>query len=364
MVHLAKSLENVDSIASRDATVDAMKGVAVLSVIAAHSGFPLLLWVNPSTFFLVAFFLISGFYLNTKQSALQFVNGKFLRLIVPYYIFFTIVAIVSYVWGRCTGAPLLPNDFLSFRNLVLEPFTFAHRFYLLTPLWFLTALFEGMLIVTFFRATLEKIGKSGKSSAVAIVIFLLLAQMSIELSALVHNLSPAAFAYRAVMIFSFICVGYLGWRHKAVCEHPVVRFCIVYLFLFLIWKFNPSYIISWNDYGGGIKRHLFVICNFLGCISLFVLCRFLQNCHVIYTFLQLCGRRSFSLMALHMTAFAVVILIEHLVLPSGLAVEIVNMRRFSAFQRFALFVSGIGISLLFDGLFRFSRGKIKDWVIK
>ncbi|MCF0254639.1 MAG: acyltransferase family protein, partial [Duodenibacillus sp.] len=88
----------------RDETADLLKGFGILAVVAGHCGFPLLLWINPYSFHMPLFFMIAGFFLNFERGGLEFVKGKFVRLVVTYYKYWLAFALLYWAMPR-TGIP-------------------------------------------------------------------------------------------------------------------------------------------------------------------------------------------------------------------------------------------------------------------
>ena len=86
----------------REKWIDNAKGIAILLIIIGHAGLGLTGPVNVLWVFgvhLVMFFLLSGYTLKRKELNRAFVNGRFRRLMIPYFWTCSAVLLMD-VWNR------------------------------------------------------------------------------------------------------------------------------------------------------------------------------------------------------------------------------------------------------------------------
>ena len=86
-------IEN-DKETKRVVFIDIAKGIAIISIILGHLG---LNEINRVvfTFRIPIFFIITGYFINKKYTIKEFINNKFKRLIIPYFITSFLIIIIS-----------------------------------------------------------------------------------------------------------------------------------------------------------------------------------------------------------------------------------------------------------------------------
>lgn len=148
----------VRSVKERDRTIDILKGFGILTVVAGHCGFPLLLWADPYSFHMPLFFFISGFFLNLEKSYFSFIKQKINSLLIPFYKYCIAFAFIAWIL-HFLGIPFLRrfqiNNIFTLNNFFIEPFIQSYQFMLIRPLWFVTTLFLAMTLVGLCRPILS-----------------------------------------------------------------------------------------------------------------------------------------------------------------------------------------------------------------
>lgn len=76
--------------------IDIAKGIAIICIILGHIGNPTINRIV-FTFHVPIFFLITGYFINTKREMLDFIKIKFRTLIVPYIVTCIVIVIIG-VW--------------------------------------------------------------------------------------------------------------------------------------------------------------------------------------------------------------------------------------------------------------------------
>ena len=159
--------------------VDLLKGFGILTVVAGHCNFPMLLWVDPYSFHMPLFFFISGFFLNLERPYLSFVRQKANSLLVPFYKY-----CIAFVFIACgfhfSEIPIFRayqfNNLFTFNNFCIEPFVQSYQFLLIRPLWFVTTLFLAMILVGLCRPILVWAGVKPVRSMFLFLILIVLAE--------------------------------------------------------------------------------------------------------------------------------------------------------------------------------------------
>lgn len=292
----------------RNEYVDLLKGFGILTVVAGHCGFPLLLWVNPYAFHMPLFFFISGFFLNMSRTNYDFLKNKVERLLFPYYKYWIAFGFLYGVlhWSNLKATRNFSLDnILTLEKILYEPFLHGHQFPLILPLWFLTTLFICMAVVCFSRSLLKDLGKSKNLSFLS---FFLLFFLSIGLSyfSVSWKDSPLqSFLFRLGLCLAFIYMGYFWWKAKMMLFTPSLIAIGTLTFLVLIWNFNPSYTLIWTNLGSPTQKCILPLVSLSGVyFSLFIISIFKLN-GFCRKFLCYCGKKSLHVMALHLSGFFV-----------------------------------------------------------
>ena len=135
--------------------IDALKGMGIMLVVFAHHSLPVALDTYIFSFHMPLFFFISGFLFDFgkyAESAANFVKGRFISLIVPYFGFALLTCLFYFLLDTGFQPGVTNIDF--FGNSAL--YSIYSILYALgplvsynSPLWFLTCLFVTELL--FYR---------------------------------------------------------------------------------------------------------------------------------------------------------------------------------------------------------------------
>lgn len=109
------------------------------------------------------FFVISGLTFK-KQKQLEFVKNKFLKIIIPYFIFSLISILIYFVLGKYVSGALSSSadDFGITNNIIYGMLLGNPRYGYMrwnAPLWFLPAYFIALLFINTFELFIEKSNK-------------------------------------------------------------------------------------------------------------------------------------------------------------------------------------------------------------
>ena len=115
-----------------------LEAIAILSVIAGHTGVECFNFFPNNSFNIMLFFFISGYFYRPR-TVLAFLRHKAYHLLLPLFLwnlFYGLV--VSFL--RTRGLIGFGEE-ISFWNLFIEPFIFGHQFMFNLATWFVGALF-------------------------------------------------------------------------------------------------------------------------------------------------------------------------------------------------------------------------------
>lgn len=143
--------------------LDTLRGLLIIWVLVVHIslnfgyiqyGKPVhpdsvFMWMS---FFMVPFFIISGFFFNDKKSSREFIFHKFKKLIIPY-ITFTIFGILIWVINNlCTDNTFTLSKILLLFRSGLSTAALSSN----TPCWFFFSLFMVNVIYFFIHKKIRK----------------------------------------------------------------------------------------------------------------------------------------------------------------------------------------------------------------
>ena len=295
-------------LSTREDIVDVLKGIGILAVIAGHCDFPLLLGISPYAFHMPLFFFISGFFLNFKRGHLPFIENKVERLLVPYYKYWLVCALLCWLlhWTNVpfTHSFTLSNTF-TFDNFLKWPFLHGHQFGFILPMWFVTTLFVVMVLISFTRKILTWSVLSRSHAIFSFVFFFLLCQLITSISTPWRVDSTIAYMCKIGLAWTFVCMGYISWRHRDFFLRDSFVLYGTVLFALLVWNYNPYYIMSWTELGEGCIKHFFPLISITGVYFTFFIANSVKTLHWLKKMLCYCGIKSFHIMAIHLLVFFV-----------------------------------------------------------
>lgn len=271
--------------------IDIAKGFAMLCIIAGHFG---IVSANRIiyTFHVPLFFLLSGYFLSTRQDLRTFIKTKAKQLLLPYYV----TGIVIIVFATFIGLALTP-DYHVVENAgsILgalaygagtphaDPFVIRQ----IGLLWFLWALFIGMIIVRLALTTQQPL-----------LVVSIVALIGWQTSTYVWL--PLSIQSGCMASF-FLYMGFWARQNKILSlkPSPLLLAALAVLWLICIYG-NVSINIVSGDLGGG----LLCVANALGASYLIlVACRFTeQHFKTIARALNFIGQTTLPIMCFHAIA--------------------------------------------------------------
>lgn len=133
--------------------IDIAKGISIICIILGHLGIHNITRVV-FTFHVPIFFLITGYFVNTKGSVRDFVRKKAGSLLVPYYVTSLVMIVIAALIGLRDGNVLHNVKEWTYAALYASGGRYDHPFYIkeIGAIWFLWATFWGCL---FLRVALD-----------------------------------------------------------------------------------------------------------------------------------------------------------------------------------------------------------------
>lgn len=296
----------------RDHFIDALKGMGILAVIAGHVPIPLL-WINTYSFHMPLFFIVAGFFLNLEKDFGSFFKSKFKSLLIPFYKYIITFACIYWLL-HLTNLPLFHGyvfeTTFNMKMLFIDPFLHCHNFPLILPLWFVSSLFIAMVIVGLIRPLLKRCLLNDCSSKFSAVVIFIVLEILTYYALPVTDAPPQLkmiipVIFRTLIICCFIILGCFIWKKKEIFMTQTLISIMSLVFLFLCWKYNYAYAMVWNGLGNSvIERLLFPVYGITGLYFSFMLTQQLCTIPHLKKALEYFGRKSFHIMALHLSGFA------------------------------------------------------------
>lgn len=126
----------------RDQTIDLMKGIAILAMIAGHCFIPLLLHDFIYLWHMPLFFIVSGFFFRDKTYK-EIFSSIWRGLIVPYIFTSAVLLSIFFITDCVTGKNFFLNKLinqLAITGLMPKSEVYGEFLYNAGPIWFLLAL--------------------------------------------------------------------------------------------------------------------------------------------------------------------------------------------------------------------------------
>lgn len=333
---------------SRSLQVDIVKGIAILLVVAGHAKFSLSLWWNQYAFHMQLFFIVAGFFINFNSSLAAFIFQKIKALLVPFYVYLLFFAGLTYMLVH-TGFPFYGygkvSDIFSWKAFLIKPYLHNHHIFLFLPMWFVSTLFQVMLLVAVTRPLLRFFSKNYLRITAALLFCLLTAQVTILYAKPITDFFDTGWLTRLIIVYGLVAGGFFLWKLKELWNRTSVLATAVILHLVLAWNYNPEYTMSWNNYGQGMLPRIFIPVSLCGTAAIFAIARVFEQMHMTGKFLAFCGKKSFHIMALHLMWIFLISLTADIICKKDLT-KLGFFNWSSAVAPALLFAGSLALSLL------------------
>lgn len=317
----------------RIAWIDISKAIGIFIVLINHAMLNLgIITFLGGMFYMPVFFVLSGYTFkeNYAESFKSFLSAKAKRLLLPYMFFqlfltgmYTIKnliekqsffqAIMPVLGAVYSRNALYPSEK---DVLVKVPETNINLMSSLNaPLWFLTALFVSLIVYKFILLRADNNKKKE----------LIYVSISIVVGIGFKYLCPFLLPWS--IDTALISVGFLHMGRILEREHLFERLCkkplsiALIIFIFVVTSYiNGSVNMSVRDFGKSVV--LYLIVGSLGTISIMFLAVLIEKkLTYIATSLELIGRHTIGILALHLGIYAIVESLFTMIGWNGITVE-------------------------------------------
>lgn len=278
---------------------DIAKGISILCVILGHLG---IYNVNRIvfTFHMPIFFLISGYFISTKNSFEEFLKKKFRGIIWPYGFTCFLICLLSIPISYYEHQDIWNNLFIwicgSFYGAGLPdvPIIFNNYSPFIGALWFLPALFWGTLI-TRKIIDISPYFSSTENNNISFLIFSVIFYVGWKTAETIW----LPFDIQAGMTSSlFIFIGYLAKKYH-VFSYKIPQEWILFLLFISIWNmkyFNGLWFVK-NYFGNGLFD---VIAALSTSFLIMKICQYIKlNFRIISSVFKWYGKNSIIVLAFH-----------------------------------------------------------------
>lgn len=258
----------------RDVTFDIMKGLGIICMILGHIPIGGITQQVIYSFHMPMFFFISGYFFSRKNTFLEFIRGKVLTILLPA--FFTIGILLLY---------RVLVHLIKGTELVL----FSH---IIGPLWFLFALFWGVVILYFIT--------NFKSVKVRLTISLLVSIIGLLFSH--YYLETHINIQQGMVAVSFLIIGYelrqllKSEKIDYFISDNLPKLLVVSSILWCIGIFYSNINMKVNDFGCFIFD---IISSLMGCFFIYHISKKIQTNNFISKSLSYIGRYSIVFLCMH-----------------------------------------------------------------
>lgn len=270
--------------------VDMAKSIALILVVYSH--IPGALW-QPylGSFFIFAFFFLSGFTGGTRASWKEHVLKRARRLLIPYVLFSACLVVLS------SNLTLLDLEGVAYSRFCLYPLDVRPNIIFLrhcnSPLWFLTAMFVSDIVYY----TLIKRIKSKKGLAISFVLLLLSVCAMDQLPVLL----PWSIDTMPFFVIAMLA-GHEIRQHEHVLSQGKFSVLILIILFVAACYLNGNINLSCRIYGHYIRYAL--VSGITGTLLMLIVCKALEgyDCSRI---LGDAGRHTLTIFSLQMAVIHV-----------------------------------------------------------
>ena len=285
----------------RDKHVDVMLFWGIIFIVMGHSYQLDWFFFPPYCFAVAFFFFISGYLFQIKETIkekISFILKKIRKQLIPYFFInlaFGIVTVFLSTKGIILGGGL------SFENLFIRPFIDGSQYYLNIPLWFLLNLF-------LVNVTAQLIHwKNTKKFKLIVFAILLPTSLFLVFKGLNHYMDFRLTIVRTGFALLFFHIGILfkEFKHYALklLKNPTTV-AILWVSVSLLKSLFGR--IDYSILYGSVENKFFLVplitTFFIICIS-YSICYYLSQAISDNSWIIKVGRKTFYIMALHLTVF-------------------------------------------------------------
>lgn len=311
--------------------VDMAKTIALVLVVYSHIPGALCQQYLGS-FFIFAFFFLSGFTGGTRVSWKEHVLKRARRLLMPYVLFSACLVVLS---GNLT---LLDLEGVAYSRFCLYPLDVRPNIIFLrscnSPLWFLTAMFVSDIV---YYALIKRI-RNKKGLAISLILLVLSVCAMDQLPVLL----PWSIDTMPFFVIAML-VGHEIRQHEHVLSQGKLSVLILIIFFVAACYLNGNINLSCRSYGHYIRYAL--VSGITGTLLLLIGCKALEG-YGCFRILGDAGRHTLTIFSIQMAVIHV-------------CMKVMSYAGFPSFSTFAHIVSSVVIIV-----FVFTVGTLMSVLLK
>ena len=312
-------------------TIDILKGLGILMMVAGHAGAPLKSFI--SLFHMAIFFIASGFCYSNKNSIniksfIEFCKRRIKKLWFTYFFWTSLFILLNNIFIRinvytnnadilkyATGKFVGVHSFLSLQDRfssVFKAIFFQSEAELGGAFWFLATLFEISICYCLIDYLVRKLFKDKHIIIIQGIISLLFLCIGYYMSV------KGIYFYGLNRMFSYYSLFYLGLIIKKSCISTKDRTDLIHIIIFVIstlllfvLKQIGSVSIGSNIYTNPL---FLIVVSFVGWQFTYEIAYFIGKINIFKKIWTIIGQNTLPVVVLHFLCFKIVNLIEVLVL--------------------------------------------------
>ena len=277
------SIKNNISMVNRNLKLDFIRGLAMILVLLHHCNFMfgkiILLFHMP------LFFILSGYTTYSiggkihNQKFITFFKKKFKKLIIPYFLFEIIQAIVYVIYNILCGT----FSSISFESIFISILTCVNmeKYTLYGRLWFLPCIFISYLIIYFVL----KLFSNNKTRLFPLIFLFFLSYITSKILCIRLPFTIDI----SLMSSAFMLIGYMFGNvikkniesNNTINDLFLIMFFLI-VFIVCIKFFNPKMLMYVNQYGNFIFS---ILCALAGSFVFIIICKYLYKLIIKINFL-------------------------------------------------------------------------------
>lgn len=275
-------------------SADILKGIAIICVILGHLGSPRINRIV-FTFHVTAFYLVTGYFMNSRRSIKDFVKQKAKTLLIPYAVTsLVIILLAALEYGIFYGPARAANEAANWTYAALYGAgdTYEKPFYIkqIGAIWFLWASFWGGV---FLRKTID--AKPGQRIA-AIALLFAIGCISSKIIWLPFSIQAGCTATLFMYIGWLFKNNQSAWKGLSGETKTACVLCAVLLWFSFIKNFTSFWLVH-CDVGNGVRDIVGSLCA--SGIVLLAACAIDRHMEHVARALSWIGRHSLLILCVH-----------------------------------------------------------------
>ena len=279
------------------------KALAIIDVVLRHKYWPFTSFLFIASSIPLFLFLSGYFYKSDGEgNPLKFIVKKFKRLMILYFVYNAIYALITYLIFVKNGVVMgnLPNWY----NFFIQPFVNGQQYTLINPMWFIPFFFLVQVVYMFSSRFLRRF-TSDELTHFIVFLCIGLAGFSLRDAAPAELSVAQAFLLKMMVGVFFISLGRVFARRMGGVNIYQIKFLFLAMALrgaLFIEFTSPCY----NFSSAGFQELSGLFYSVIDIYFLLYLSRFLSRFALVDRVMGKIGSNTYHIMANHMLVFLVV----------------------------------------------------------